>query len=112
MPSRPSAASLSACAAIALAALAASAAADADADADVDPELLVKTPLGAFQGVYAHQEQAVSFLGIPYSVQPVGERRWTDPEYPAPHDGVYNASSFGAQCVQDCGTWRPRAPPP
>ena len=65
-------------------------------------ELLVNAPVGTFQGVYAAGKQARSWLGIPYSIQPLGERRWTDPEYPAPHKGVFQADSFGPQCIQHC----------
>tara|TARA_R110001606_G_scaffold74168_12_gene171778 strand:- start:3092 stop:4756 length:1665 start_codon:yes stop_codon:yes gene_type:complete len=40
------------------------------------------------------------FKGIAYALPPVGERRWRPPATPAPWQGIFDASTFGASCIQ------------
>ena len=40
------------------------------------------------------------FRGVPYAKPPVGELRWRAPESPAAFDGVYQADTFSAKCMQ------------
>ena len=44
-------------------------------------------------------ENAVKFLGIPYAVQPVGEKRFAHPEPAEPWEGVFKANKH-AKCPQ------------
>lgn len=59
----------------------------------------VQTSQGALEGVA--QGTVEAFLGVPYALPPVGERRWRPPAPAARWDGVRPARSFGAACTQD-----------
>jgi para-nitrobenzyl esterase len=41
-----------------------------------------------------------AWLGIPFAMPPVGERRWRAPEPPEPWQGVQSRVAFGASCPQ------------
>jgi len=58
----------------------------------------VETREGAVRGVRAAGVDR--FLGIPYAVAPVGERRWQPPEPHPRWKGVRDATQFGAHCPQ------------
>ena len=63
---------------------------------DAAPRL--DTPQGPVQGIWKGDVRA--FLGLPYALPPVGDRRWRPPE-PAPGwTAVRDASAFSPQCVQ------------
>lgn len=64
-------------------------------------ELLVKTDLGLVQGHYSY-ENVREWNGIPYAVPPVGEKRWTYPEYPQPRTDTYMANYMAPGCSQTC----------
>ena len=59
---------------------------------------VVTTTGGEARGVTARGVR--SWRGIPYAAPPVGRLRWRPPEQPEPWDGVREASSYGAACVQ------------
>lgn len=42
-----------------------------------------------------------AWLGIDYAIQPVGEKRFTQVDFPTPFDGVKDASTYGFSCIQD-----------
>jgi para-nitrobenzyl esterase len=54
----------------------------------------VATAQGRFRGV--RRDGVDSFKGIPYAAAPTGARRFTRPERPAAHDGVAEATEYGA----------------
>jgi para-nitrobenzyl esterase len=77
---------------------------------------LVRLDSGWVRGVIA--DGVVSFKGVPYAAQPVGELRWRIPQPVKPWPGVLAAENFGPACMQaddvqkseDCLTlnvWRP-----
>ena len=41
------------------------------------------------------------FLGIPFAKAPVGELRWKRPAAPEPWTGVFDATAYGAQSIQN-----------
>ncbi len=53
-------------------------------------------------GVFVGQQNGdtLSFKGIPYAAQPVGERRWRAPEKAPASDTVYEARYFGHSSIQ------------
>lgn len=59
------------------------------------------TPHGEVRG--RRTEGCAAFLGIPYAAPPVGHRRWTPPEPPAPWTGVRDALSPGPAAWQPVG---------
>ncbi len=58
----------------------------------------VKTASGTVEGKEAGEVNA--FLGIPYAVPPVGDRRWKPPAPGTKWTGVLKATDFGARCMQ------------
>lgn len=76
-----------------------------------DAELLVNLPgYGCFQGthVVANLLKTVTFskpveawLGVDFSTQPVGEGRFKPVTWPAPFEGVKDASAYGPACWQN-----------
>ncbi|XP_049779876.1 cholinesterase-like isoform X2 [Schistocerca cancellata] len=69
-------------------------------------DVLVTVEQGTLLGTTAtsvYNTTYTAFLGIPYAEPPVGELRFRDPQ-PATHwVGVYNATKYGSDCVQDTG---------
>lgn len=59
---------------------------------------VVETPAGSVRGV--ERENLQIFLGIPYAAPPMGERRWKPPVQMTAFGGVYDATEFGAACMQ------------
>jgi acetylcholinesterase len=76
-----------------------------------DTELLVNLPgYGSFRGtnVVANLLKTLNFskpvdawLGIDFSTQPVGEGRFKPVTWPAPFDGIKDASAYGPACWQN-----------
>ena len=58
----------------------------------------VKTRTGVYVG--GKYQKTLCFLGIPYAMPPVGERRWKAPEALPSSDRVFDAISFGASAIQ------------
>lgn len=69
-----------------------------DQEAPRNNKITVSTTQGMYQGV---TENGVSrFLGIPYALPPVGERRWQPPKPMRSHEGIVPATAVGAACLQ------------
>jgi carboxylesterase type B len=67
------------------------------ADAD---SLLINTTSGVVRGFSPHKS-IHSFLGIPYALAPVGDRRFAPPQpLPEPLTGEIEATQFGPSCFQ------------
>lgn len=64
--------------------------------------LVVKTNAGSFQGKQSGPS-VVTWQGIPYGASTNGSRRFRPPSRASvlPTDKVFNATSFGTQCVQN-----------
>ena len=62
---------------------------------------IVKTPLGALQGVA--DGGVVVFKNVPYAAPPVGALRWRAPQPPAAWTGVRPATEPGPACIQSSG---------
>jgi len=60
----------------------------------------VPTSQGIIEGL--SNENGQYFLGIRYAQAPVGDLRWRRPRPPLNWTGVYNATSYGADCLQFC----------
>ena len=71
-----------------------------------DAESTVSTKAGVFKGlirdldVYGKAKQVGKYLGIPYAEAPVGDRRFRKPVLKAPMTSVYDATKYGASCMQ------------
>ena len=50
--------------------------------------------LGTLLPVPGFENQAVSFLGVPYAAPPVGDLRFEDPQPLEPWEGVKDATEF------------------
>ena len=62
----------------------------------------VKTSLGVVKGTIDKKYQVVKFRGIRYTEAPVGDRRFAASRvYNEPWSGVYDATTFGAPCLQN-----------
>ncbi|MBS0364107.1 MAG: carboxylesterase family protein, partial [Proteobacteria bacterium] len=86
----PTALAISAACIVTAALSSAASAADAPTVATIDT--------GKVQG--AVKDGVLSFKGIPFAAQPVGDLRWRPPQ-PAPHwNGVRAATAFGHDCLQ------------
>ncbi|WP_439136142.1 carboxylesterase/lipase family protein [Pseudomaricurvus sp.] len=73
----------------------------ATAQSDISEEQsaeIVTLKQGRISGVVENGTER--FLGIPYAMPPVGERRWKVAAPIAPHQGILEANSFGPACVQ------------
>ena len=70
-------------------------------DASDLARLEVSTSAGALRGKLVGSTRA--FLGIPYAVPPVGERRFMPPEPVIPWSGVRDATALGPACPQPPG---------
>ena len=66
---------------------------------DYDEALAADTVSGTYVGQIVSDE-VVSWKGIPYAKQPVGELRWRAPQAPDASDKVYEAYYFGHSSVQ------------
>ncbi|KAF1970784.1 para-nitrobenzyl esterase [Bimuria novae-zelandiae CBS 107.79] len=52
-------------------------------------------------------EPVDAWLGIEYSTQPVGEKRFGIPDWPEPFNGTKSATEYGKACMQNWG-WNPK----
>jgi len=59
---------------------------------------MVVTTEGIVAGV--HRDGASEFFGIPYAEPPIGALRWQPPQPHAKWTGIWEATSFGGECVQ------------
>lgn len=59
---------------------------------------VVETTQGKVQGLESDGVDA--FLGLPYAAPPVGERRFKPPQPAEKWDGIYDATTMGAPCMQ------------
>lgn len=66
---------------------------------EYDKDLAAKTVSGIYVGK-ADADNVVSWKGIPYAKQPVGDLRWKAPQAPDVSDKVYEAYYFGHSSVQ------------
>lgn len=67
-----------------------------------DESLAVKCENGIFVGQKLND--VISWKGIPYAKQPVGERRFKPAIAPNPSEKVYEAYNFGVSCMQPVDT--------
>lgn len=66
---------------------------------EFDEALAAKTVSGTYVGK-VDANNVISWKGIPYAKQPVGDLRWRAPEEPEKSDKVYEAYYFGKSSVQ------------
>ncbi|XP_013064457.2 pyrethroid hydrolase Ces2a-like [Biomphalaria glabrata] len=69
----------------------------------VETTPLVKAPFGQVKGVEKVAQNGkpyLAFLGIPYAKPPLGELRFAKPERHPELNGVYDATAYGASCIQ------------
>ncbi|XP_049808443.1 acetylcholinesterase-like [Schistocerca nitens] len=70
-------------------------------------EVLVAVREGVLRGstaTSAYNTTYSAFLGIPYAEPPVGDLRFEAPRPVAAWEGVFNATEYGSDCVQEDGT--------
>ncbi len=60
----------------------------------------VRISNGSVEGSKSNNGKVQVYKGIPYAAPPVGDLRWKAPQPPANWDGVRDATSFGARCMQ------------
>ena len=65
---------------------------------EYNAENAVKTRTGVYVG--GKYKKTLCFLGIPYAMPPVGERRWKAPEALPSSERVFDAINFGASAIQ------------
>ena len=65
---------------------------------EYDSECAVKTRTGIYVG--EKEGDVISYLGIPYAMPPVGQRRWKAPEPLPASEAVFEAKHFGASPIQ------------
>jgi para-nitrobenzyl esterase len=63
-------------------------------------EKIVVTESGQVKGVSGTDPSITVFKGIPFAAPPVGNLRWRPPQPPLPQQGMIDAGSFGASCIQ------------
>lgn len=61
--------------------------------------MIVETTFGKVEG--KKDGRYYAFLGVPFGKAPVGDRRFKAPEFPEPWDGVFDATHYGPQSMQD-----------
>jgi len=61
---------------------------------------IVTTGYGRLQGVVNDNGTVTAFKGIPFAAPPVGNLRWREPQPPSAWEGVRDATSFCASCMQ------------
>lgn len=72
------------------------------------PTEIVSLAQGDVQGIRTNEAESHSsvshtverFLGIPYAQPPVGDLRWKPAQRVTKHEGIFDASRFGAACPQ------------
>ncbi len=64
-----------------------------------DPESHREIDAGQVVG-FTTEEGSHAWLGLPYASPPVGERRWRNPDPPAPWSGIREALTIGSACSQ------------
>jgi len=67
-------------------------------DSAPDPVDTMRLENGAVQG--AVTGDVVAFKGLPYAAPPIGERRWRPPGPVQDWEGVRDATTYGALCIQ------------
>jgi para-nitrobenzyl esterase len=60
----------------------------------------VRTSAGIVEGLGRQASGVRLFHGIPFAAPPVADLRWREPQPAAPWQGVRDAKSFGARCMQ------------
>eukprot|EP01123_Difflugia_compressa_P003714 TRINITY_DN15008_c0_g1_i1.p1 TRINITY_DN15008_c0_g1~~TRINITY_DN15008_c0_g1_i1.p1 ORF type:complete len:107 (-),score=14.09 TRINITY_DN15008_c0_g1_i1:9-329(-) len=66
-------------------------------------EVAVVTTCGSVLGVVSSNNDYIEYLGIPYAVPPLGEKRWKRSELITGNlcwNGTYQALSYKSQCPQ------------
>ena len=63
-----------------------------------DADHAAKTRTGVYVG--EKEGKTIAYLGIPYALSPVGERRWKAPEPLPTSEAVFEAKNFGASAIQ------------
>ncbi len=87
---------------VALGLLTASATPLASARAD-DHSISLETPLGTLIGAKTADDGIAVFNGIPFAAPPVGPLRWKAPQPAAALENPFDATTFGALCLQSRG---------
>ncbi|HVS64274.1 MAG TPA: carboxylesterase/lipase family protein [Thermoanaerobaculia bacterium] len=86
------------CLCVALVAASAGASGARAADSVPPATPVVKTKLGPVQGLV--DDGILEFLGIPYAAPPVGDLRFEPPQPLDPWEGIHDATTLGAPCMQ------------
>jgi para-nitrobenzyl esterase len=69
---------------------------------------IVSTHFGRIEGIAVRTlPQGAAFLGIPYAAQPVGDRRWRDPQPTPAWSNLRPAKTYGPACPQAPSGWLP-----
>ncbi|KAG1696623.1 Acetylcholinesterase [Nymphon striatum] len=65
-------------------------------------DVVVNTSSGAIRGTLEtwKNTKIEAFLGIPFGKPPIGNRRFSRPEAMSPWKGIYNATEFKPDCIQ------------
>ncbi|MDX1642300.1 MAG: carboxylesterase family protein, partial [Balneolaceae bacterium] len=63
-------------------------------------ETIVSTDKGEVEGVYNSETGVYVYKGIPFAKAPVGDLRWWAPQPVEEWDSVFDATEFGAICMQ------------
>ena len=73
---------------------------------EYNESLSIKTTNGTYVGKTV-SDDVVSWKGIPYAKQPIGDLRWRAPQEPDASDSVYEAYYFGHSPLQAIGNNEP-----